>query len=66
MLVSFEKDGISNPQRVTAYGWGWDCWYIIRERDNLLDRAFRLAAQIKRLPGTVLAPLLESGKELPE
>lgn len=27
--VSFEPDGKSNPQLVTAYGHGLDCWYII-------------------------------------
>ena len=26
--VSFEEDGLSNPQLVTAYGYGLDCWYI--------------------------------------
>jgi hypothetical protein len=31
MLVSFEADGVSNPQRVTAYGFGLDCWYIVSE-----------------------------------
>jgi hypothetical protein len=29
ILVSFEPDGISNPQPVTAYGFGWSCWYIV-------------------------------------
>lgn len=29
MLVSFEDDGFSNPQRVTAYGYGLDCWWIV-------------------------------------
>jgi hypothetical protein len=27
--VSFEADGVSNPQPVTAYGRGLDCWYIV-------------------------------------
>jgi len=27
--VSFEPDGVSNPQPVTAYGFGLSCWYII-------------------------------------
>ena len=27
--VSFEEDGISNPQPITAYGSGLDCWYIV-------------------------------------
>ena len=26
--VSFNRDGISNPQEVTAYGRGLDCWWI--------------------------------------
>lgn len=29
VLVSFEADGVSNPRRVTAYGRGLDCWYIV-------------------------------------
>jgi hypothetical protein len=29
ILVSFEQDGKSNPQTVTAYGYGLDCWYIV-------------------------------------
>lgn len=29
ILVSFELDGLSNPQRVTAYGRGLDCWWIL-------------------------------------
>lgn len=28
ILVSFEPDGISNPQRVPAYAYGLDCWYL--------------------------------------
>ena len=27
--VSFEADGKSDPQLVTAYGFSWDCWYIV-------------------------------------
>lgn len=27
--VSFEPDGVSNPQLTTAYGLGLDCWYIV-------------------------------------
>jgi len=27
--VSFAADGVSNPQDVTAYGRGFDCWWII-------------------------------------
>lgn len=27
--VSFAADGKSNPQIVTAYGFGLDCWYIV-------------------------------------
>ena len=31
--VSFEADGVSNPQPVTAYGVELDCWWIVaRER----------------------------------
>ena len=26
--VSFSRDGISNPQTMTAYGYGLDCWYL--------------------------------------
>jgi hypothetical protein len=29
ILVSFDEDGISDPQPVTAYGRGLDCWYIV-------------------------------------
>lgn len=29
LKVSFEPDGKSNPQIVTAYGNGLDCWYIV-------------------------------------
>lgn len=28
--VSFEPDGKSNPQSITAYGFGLDCWYIVQ------------------------------------
>ena len=28
--VSFDRDGISNPQMMTAYGYGLDCWYLAR------------------------------------
>ena len=28
--VSFDRDGISNPQTMTAYGFGLDCWYLAR------------------------------------
>jgi hypothetical protein len=28
MLVSFDEDGYSNPKRVTAYGRGFDGWWI--------------------------------------
>jgi hypothetical protein len=31
ILVSFEPDGKSNPQQVTAYGHGLDCWYILSD-----------------------------------
>lgn len=27
--VSFAADGKSNPETVTAYGFGLDCWYIV-------------------------------------
>lgn len=27
--VSFEPDGKSNPQPITAYGFGLDCWWIV-------------------------------------
>ena len=27
--VSFNRDGISNPQTMTAYGYGLDCWYLV-------------------------------------
>jgi hypothetical protein len=30
IYVSFERDGVSNPQPVTAYGRGLDCWYIVQ------------------------------------
>ena len=29
LLVSFDPDGRSNPQPVTAYGIGLDVWYIV-------------------------------------
>jgi len=29
MLVSFAEDGCSNPQQVTAYGYGLDAWWIV-------------------------------------
>lgn len=32
--VSFEPDGVSNPQPVTAYGFGFDCWWIVTGVDN--------------------------------
>jgi len=28
--VSFEADGISNPQTLTAYGYGLDCLYVVQ------------------------------------
>lgn len=28
-LVSLEPDGISNPQKMDIYGFGWDCWYLV-------------------------------------
>lgn len=28
-MVSFEPDGVSNPQSITAYGFGLDCWWIV-------------------------------------
>ena len=31
ILVSFAPDGASDPQRVTAYGCGLDCWWIVGE-----------------------------------
>lgn len=31
VLVSFEADGRSRPVRVTAYGYGLDCWWIVKE-----------------------------------
>jgi hypothetical protein len=31
ILVSFERDGVSNPQPVTAYGYGFSGWYIVVE-----------------------------------
>jgi hypothetical protein len=33
--VSFAADGVSNPQRVTAYGRGLDCWWIVAGEDGL-------------------------------
>ena len=27
--VSFADDGFSDPQPMTAYGFGLDCWYIL-------------------------------------
>lgn len=27
--VSFDNDGVSNPQSLTAYSYGMDAWYII-------------------------------------
>ena len=27
--VSFAADGVSDPQPVTAYGRGLDCWWIV-------------------------------------
>lgn len=35
--VSFEPDGKSNPQNITAYGVGCDCWYIIGGNVNQTD-----------------------------
>lgn len=32
--VSFETDGVSNPQPVTAYGFGFDCWWIVTGVDK--------------------------------
>lgn len=32
--VSFEPDGVSNPQPVTAYGFGFDCWWIVTGVDK--------------------------------
>ena len=29
ILVSQEPDGISNPETMTAYGFGLDCWYLV-------------------------------------
>lgn len=29
ILVSNAADGVSDPQRMTAYGFGWDCWYVV-------------------------------------
>lgn len=29
--VSFDEDGISNPQPTTAYGFGLDAWWIVEE-----------------------------------
>lgn len=29
IMVSFAPDGYENPQQVTAYSYGLDCWYII-------------------------------------
>ena len=29
MSVSFELDGVSNPQTVTGYGFGLDCWWMV-------------------------------------
>lgn len=29
ILVSLADDGISNPQHLTAYGHGLDCWYLV-------------------------------------
>ena len=26
--VSFDKDGISNPQIMIAYAYGMDCWHL--------------------------------------
>ena len=33
ILVSFDEDGVSNPQPITAYGHGWSCWYIVAPGD---------------------------------
>lgn len=29
VLVSFAPDGVSNPELMTAYGSGFDCWYLV-------------------------------------
>lgn len=29
ILVSFEADGLSEPQMVTAYGVGLSCWWMV-------------------------------------
>lgn len=31
--ISFAPDGVSNPQTVTAYGFGLDAWWIV-ERES--------------------------------
>ena len=36
ILVSFEPDGVSSPERVAAYGWGLKCWYIVVDRRGCL------------------------------
>lgn len=33
-LVSFENDGLSNPEKTTAYGYGLDCWYLAEFATN--------------------------------
>ena len=39
ILVSLEKDGISNPQPMMAYGLGWYCWFVAIEEQTALPRA---------------------------
>lgn len=29
IMISFDKDGKSNPQLITAYSSGMNCWYIV-------------------------------------
>jgi len=34
IMVSFEPDHKSNPQAITAYGFGCSCWYIVVSIQN--------------------------------
>lgn len=34
VLVSFAPDGKSHSRRITAYGFGLDCWYLVVPEDK--------------------------------
>lgn len=44
ILVSFEPDGVSNPQVMTAYGFGLDCWYLAEAQDETPRRLLAVSS----------------------